>query len=158
MLECRVVWLEGVKKKRVEGVWSVWCQHGGMVERRWPAWPWQLSLPTVMHPGNRGQGLSPAVSTPIGFHGSSLISQICHCWGAFLLGALTHSGMVNRLQAAPYGYFSLSFCLCAFPNSYPTLCPALTLNLALRFTVPLSFNFFVSLPFVYDWDSTWAAG
>lgn len=73
------------RKNRVDWVQSVWRQHGGMVESWWPAWPWQLHLPAVMHPGDRGQGLSPAVSTPIGFHGSSLISRICHCRGVFLL-------------------------------------------------------------------------
>lgn len=39
-----------------------------------------------MHPAGRGQGLSPAVSTPIGFHGSSLICRICHWRAGLLLG------------------------------------------------------------------------
>lgn len=116
-----------------------------MVESWWPAWPWQLHLPAVMHPGDRGQGLSPAVSTPIVFHGSSLISRICHCRGVFLLEGFNPCCHGSQAPSRPSWILcSLSFSLHVFPNSFPALCPALTVSFALRFMAFLSFCFCLS--------------
>lgn len=106
-------------------VTSVWW-HG---RSRGPVWPRQLRLPTVMHPAGRGQGLSPAVSTPIGFHGSSLICRICHCRGGLLLGGFKpccHGSQApNPLLwiLCPLSFFliaspSLSFLLFAQPSFF----------------------------------------
>lgn len=76
-------WLAAGSRLAVAGATSAWW-HGS--RSRGPVWPRQLRLPTVMHPAGRGQGLSPAVSTPIGFHGSSLICRICHWRAGLLLG------------------------------------------------------------------------
>lgn len=137
---------------------AVWRQCGGMAESWGPVWPWQLRLPTVMHPAGRGQGLSPAVSTPIGFHGSSLICRICHCRGGLLLGGFKPCCHGSQAPSPPYGYFALS----------------LSVRLSFSIVVPLSFFFyhsisrsdacplcqsvFVSPLFVYEWELTWEAG
>lgn len=97
---------------------AAWRQCGGMAESWGPVWPWQLRLPTVMHPAGRGQGLSPAVSTPIGFHGSSLICRICHCRGGLLLGGFKPCCHGSQAPNPPYGYFALFFFLsrCLFQS------------------------------------------
>ncbi len=127
-------------------VFAVWRQCGGMAESWGPVWPWQLRLPTVMHPAGRGQGLSPAVSTPIGFHGSSLICRICHCRGGLLLGGFKPCCHGSQAPSPPYGYFalSLSFCLAVFSNPWPALFLSLSLHLALRCMPSLSFHFCLS--------------
>lgn len=97
---------------------SVWRQRGGMAESWGPIRPWQLRLPTVMHPAGRGQGLSPAVSTPISFHGSSLICRICHCRGELLLGGFKPCCHGSQAPSPPYGYFALcvGVCVCIFQS------------------------------------------
>lgn len=124
---------------------AVWRQCGGMAESWGPAWPWQLRLPTVMHPAGRGQGLSPAVSTPIGFHGSSLICRICHCRGGLLLGGFKPCCHGSQAPSPPYGYFALPllFCLPVLFNACPA--PFLSLWLHLAHTcIPSLSSLFVS--------------
>lgn len=101
-----------------------------------------------MHPAGRGQGLSHAVSTPIGFHGSSLICRICHCRGGLLLGGFKPCCHGSQAPSPPYGYFALSlslfFCLAVFSNPCPTLFLSLSLHLYLRCMPSLSFHFCLS--------------
>jgi len=123
---------------------AVWRQCGGMVENWGPAWPWQLRLPTVMHPAGRGQGLSPAVSTPIGFHGSSLICRICHCRGEFLLGGFNPCCHGSQASSPPYGYFGLSLSVSLSFLIQVQLSFLLYHSLALRSMPSLSFHFCLS--------------
>lgn len=136
---------------------SVWRQRGGMAESWGPIRPWQLRLPTVMHPAGRGQGLSPAVSTPISFHGSSLICRICHCRGELLLGGFKPCCHGSQAPSPPYGYFAL----CAGGGVFPIHAPLsvfLYHSILLSAACLLCHSIFVSPLFVCAWELTWDEG
>lgn len=112
-------WLAAGSRLAVAGATSAWW-HGS--RSRGPVWPRQLRLPTVMHPAGRGQGLSPAVSTPIGFHGSSLICRICHWRAGLLLGGFKpccHGSQDPPPHHSSHGSSALSLSFSFF--SQPTL-------------------------------------
>lgn len=163
VVECSVRWLQGIKEGGGQALaLAAWRQCGGMAESWGPVWPWQLRLPTVMHPAGRGQGLSPAVSTPIGFHGSSLICRICHCRGGLLLGGFKPCCHGSQAPSPAHGSFALPrSVLLSFPvHVLPFLFPyhSILLSDASSLSLSFPFFFFVSLTFVYEWKLTWEAG
>lgn len=116
---------------------SVWW-HGTKLRAR-------LALTAAFAHSNascdRGQGLSPAVSTPIGFHGSSLICRICHCRGGLLWGGdFKPRCYGSQASSLFYGYFGPSLTIAfPFPDPHPALslsrllCPAFSCGPSLSF-------------------------
>lgn len=100
-----------------------------------------------MHPAGRGQGLSPAVSTPIGFHGSSLICRICHCRGGLLLGGFKPCCHGSQDPSPPYGDFTLSLFFpscCLLPSTFCSLSFFITPSCSQMHAFPV--GPFLSLP------------
>lgn len=142
-MQCSVTWWSEVRGGQAPAL-AVWRQRHEMAQSWGPVWPWQLRLPTVMHPAGRGQGLSPAVGTPIRFHGSSLICRICHCRGGLLLGVLTMLPWFTDSKPPSWILYPLSLCLYHSTSLSAVCLPCHSIS--------------VSSQFVCEHALTWEAG